>query len=109
MLAEKDPYIESAYQRLQVISQDKDKRLEYEAREKAIRDYNQFLKEADARGEQRGIQIGEQRGIQIGEHKKAAEIAKNLLAMGMAAEAVAAGTGRTEQEVEAVRREAAAD
>jgi predicted transposase/invertase (TIGR01784 family) len=109
MLAEKDPYIESAYQRLQVISQDKDKRLEYEAREKAIRDYNQFLKEADARGEQRGIQIGEQRGIQIGEHKKAAEIAKNLLAMGMAAEAVAAGTGLTEQEVEAVRREAAAD
>lgn len=63
MLAEKDPYIESAYQKLQIISQDQNKRMEYEAREKAIRDYNQFLKEADARGEQRGIQIGEQRGI----------------------------------------------
>lgn len=56
MLAKKDPYIESAYQRLKIISQDKDKRLEYEAREKAIRDHNQFLKEADARGEQRGIE-----------------------------------------------------
>lgn len=69
MLAEKDPYIHSAYQRLQIISQDKDKRLEYEAREKAIRDYNQLMLEADARGEQRGIQIGEQRGIQIGEQR----------------------------------------
>lgn len=60
MLAERDPYIKSAYQQLQVISQDTEKRLEYEAREKAIRDHNQFLFEA----EQRGIKIGEQRGIQ---------------------------------------------
>ena len=50
MVADKDPYIKSAYQALQVISQDKQKRLEYEAREKAIRDHNQFLLEAEARG-----------------------------------------------------------
>ena len=65
MLAEKNTYIDSAYQRLQVISQDKEKRMEYEAREKAFRDYNQGMYEA----EQRGIQIGEQRGIQIGEQR----------------------------------------
>ena len=53
MVADKDPYIKSAYQTLQVISQDKQKRLEYEAREKAIRDHNQFLLEAEARGEAR--------------------------------------------------------
>ncbi len=68
MIATKDPYIASAYQKLQVISQDKQKRLEYEAREKAIRDYNQFMYEADQRGEKRGIErgikIGEQRGIE---------------------------------------------
>ena len=73
MIAEKDPYIQSAYNQLQVISQDKQKRMEYEAREKAIRDHNQFLFEAEQRGiqigEQRGIQIGEQRGIQIGEQR----------------------------------------
>ena len=40
------------------------KRLEYEAREKAVRDYNQGMYEAEQRGEQRGIQIGEQRGEQ---------------------------------------------
>lgn len=53
MLAQKDPYIESAYERLQFISQDKQKRMEYEAREKAVRDYNQAIYEAGQRGEQR--------------------------------------------------------
>jgi len=71
MLAEKDPYIGSAYQQLQIISQDKQKRLEYEAREKAIRDHNQLLFEAEQRGEQRGELRGEQRGelrgIKLGE------------------------------------------
>lgn len=65
MIATKDPYIASAYQKLQVISQDKQKRLEYEAREKAIRDYNQYMYEAN----QRGIEIGEKRGIEIGEKR----------------------------------------
>ena len=46
MLAQKNQYIESAYERLQVISQDKAKRLEYEAREKAILDHNQMMLEA---------------------------------------------------------------
>lgn len=56
MIAEKDPYIKSAYGQLQVISQDKQKRMEYEAREKAIRDYNQGIYEAEQRGELRGEQ-----------------------------------------------------
>ena len=60
MLAEKNIYIDSAYRRLQVISQDDEKRMEYEARQKAIRDYNEGLLEAEERGEKRGIHIGEQ-------------------------------------------------
>lgn len=54
MLAQKNQYIESAYERLQIISQDKEKRLEYEAREKAIMDHNQMMLEAEERGEERG-------------------------------------------------------
>ena len=54
MLAEKNPYIESAYQHLQLISQDKQKRLEYEAREKAVRDYNQSILEAREEGREQG-------------------------------------------------------
>ena len=53
MIAEKDPYIQSAYNQLQIISQDKQKRMEYEAREKAIRDYNQSIYEAEQRGVER--------------------------------------------------------
>lgn len=58
MLAQRNPYIESAYEHLQVISRDKEKRLEYEAREKAIRDYNQLVKEAELRGKEAGEKIG---------------------------------------------------
>lgn len=36
MLASKNSYIKSAYEQLQIISQDKKKRMEYEMREKAI-------------------------------------------------------------------------
>ena len=74
MMAKQNPYIESAYKKLQVISQDKEKRLEYEAREKAIRDYNQCMYEA----EQHGIEIGEQRGIEIGEQRGIEAGIKNM-------------------------------
>lgn len=60
MLAQKNPYIESAYERLQVISQDRQKRLEYEAREKAILDHNQMILEAEERGEERGRERAEE-------------------------------------------------
>ena len=52
-----DKYDDSTYKQLQLISQDKQKRLEYEAREKAIRDYNQMMFEA----EERGIELGVER------------------------------------------------
>ena len=54
MLAEKNTYIGSAYEQLQVTSLDRQKRLEYEARLKATPDYNQGILEAEQRGEQRG-------------------------------------------------------
>lgn len=66
MIAEKDPYIESAYQKLQVISQDKQKRLEYEAREKAVRDRNQFIREAEQRGTALGLEQGLEQGLKKG-------------------------------------------
>lgn len=65
MIAGRDPYIESAYRQLQAISRDKEKRLEYEAREKAIRDHNQMIYEAEQRGEQRGEQRAERRINQL--------------------------------------------
>ena len=55
-LATKNAYIQSAYDQLQMISQDRQKRLEYEAREKAVLDYNQLILEAEQKGEQHGME-----------------------------------------------------
>ena len=62
MLAQKNQYIESAYERLQLISQDRVKRLEYEAREKAILDHNQMMLEAEERGREQGWKQGQEQG-----------------------------------------------
>ena len=93
MLATKNPYIKSAYEQLQVISQDKQKRLEYEAREKSIRDHNQMMYEA------------EQRGMQRGEYEKAISIAKNFLALGFPISAIAQGTGLSEEQIKKLQQE----
>ena len=66
-MAEKDEYIKEAYEDLKKLSLDEQKRLEYEVRQKAIRDHNSQMKSAERRGEKRGIEIGEKRGIEIGE------------------------------------------
>ncbi len=42
MLASRNKYIKSAYEQLRVISQSTEKRLEYEAREKATRDHQRM-------------------------------------------------------------------
>ena len=76
-MAEEDTYINEAYEVLQKLSADERKRLEYEARQKAILDYNSQMSSSreegiqigEARGEKRGIQIGEVRGIKKGESR----------------------------------------
>ena len=52
-MAEKDEYIDEAYELLKKMSADDRKRLEYEAREKAVRDYNTQIKSSLERGEER--------------------------------------------------------
>ena len=66
MLAKKNMYIEKAYDRLQVISMDKKKQLEYTARQKAILDYNQLMKEYTEAGLKKGEEIGLKKGEKIG-------------------------------------------
>ena len=81
MLAKKNPYIDSAYQHLQEISQNDQKRAEYEARQKAIRDYNQGMLEAEERGLERGLVRGRAEGERYGIEKGQAEIILRLLAV----------------------------
>ena len=73
MLAEMNEGIRSAYQRLQVISQNDEKRIEYEARMKAIHDFNQGMYEAEERGAERGRKEGHKEGLREGrqeDHKE---------------------------------------
>ena len=66
MAAEKSEYIKKAYEDLNRISADEEKRLEYEARERAIRDHQYFstvYKETGLReGRKEGLKIGRQEG-----------------------------------------------
>lgn len=62
MVVGKNIYIDNAYRHLQFISQDEEKRMEYEAREKAIRDYNQGMFEAEQRGVNKGLEQGRAEG-----------------------------------------------
>ncbi|MDE7052617.1 MAG: Rpn family recombination-promoting nuclease/putative transposase [Lachnospiraceae bacterium] len=93
MIAKKNVYIKSAYDRLQVISQDKQKRLEYEARQKALFDYNQFMYEAERRGEKKGRQEGKEEGRQEGRQEEKLAVAKNLIALGLPTDVIVKGTG----------------
>ena len=108
MLAAKNPYIQSAYKQLQLISQDKTKRLEYEAREKAIRDYNQLMYEAEERGVQRGTEQGRkqglkeglQQGIQQGIQQEKLEIAIKLYHQGWKLEDISGIVGMSTELLE---------
>ena len=100
MIAEKDPYIQSAYNQLQVISQDKQKRLEYEARQKAILDHNQSILEAEQRGREEGIK----EGIEEGRELEAVSIALRLIALGMDDATIIGATSLSPEKVKALRK-----
>ena len=61
-MAEKDEYIGEAYEALKNMSEDEIKRMEYEARQKAIRDYNSYMHSAERRGLKNGIKLGKNLG-----------------------------------------------
>ena len=50
MITQGDKYLEAAFKRLEVISQDEEKRLEYTARQKALYDHNTLMEENFANG-----------------------------------------------------------
>lgn len=96
MIAKQNVYIQSAYDKLEIISQDKQKRLEYEARQKALLDHNQFLHEATQRGIEEGIGIGRQEG-------KLA-IAKNLIKLEYPTEEIVKITGLSAEVIESNKK-----
>ena len=73
MIAKTDPHIQKAYEQLLHMSEDGNKRLIYEARQKAIYDYNTQVFSNWQSGYAQGEKNGEEKGIPIGEEKKLIE------------------------------------
>ena len=96
-MAEKDEYIGEAYEALKNMSEDEIKRMEYEARQKAIRDYNSYMHSAERRGVKRGIKSG----IKIGQEELMKQLVKKKLAKGKSVEVIA---DELEEEVSAIQR-----
>ena len=66
-MAKSDEYMEEAYDALKKLSADDRAKLEYEAREKAIRDYNSQMSSALRRGRKKGMEEGLREGIGRGQ------------------------------------------
>ena len=69
LMAGKNEYLEEAYEALQRLSADDRRRLEYEERDKALKDYNTQMNSARRQGQKIGEEIGEKRGEEIGEKR----------------------------------------
>ena len=65
-MAKTNEYFDEAYNTLLNLSADEQKRLEYEAREKALKDYNTQISSAEKRGIKAGEEIGRKVGEEIG-------------------------------------------
>ena len=86
-MAKEDAYIDEAFEMLKHMSADEQKRLEYEAREKAIRDYNSQMHSMRVEG------------FAAGEKNKAAIIVKNMLEKGKSPEEISDMTGESLESV----------
>ncbi|HJA65536.1 hypothetical protein B5F07_12305 [Lachnoclostridium sp. An169] len=88
-MAKKDEYIEEAYNELKKLSLDEQKRLEYEARERALHDYNTQMSSA----ERRGIEIGKQEGIKLGKQETLVQLISENLQKGLDLDTIASFLG----------------
>ena len=99
-MAKTDSFIEEAYKELEKLSADERAKLEYEARERAIRDYNSQMRSALRMGEQKGME----RGIRQGEREERRRIIENQLKRGRSMEETAELLGLKLSEVRELAR-----
>ena len=100
-MAKTDQYMAEAFSELEKLSADERKRLEYEAREKAVRDYNSLMGGELRRGLERGIEEGKKQGIEQG--RRALVI--HMLENGMSPEDIMRVAGVSEEEINAAKKE----
>ena len=92
-------YIEEAYRELERMSADERARLEYEARQKAIRDHDAIMSSAWETGMEKGMEKGLRKGREQGVRQERKDIALRMLEKGMGMETIADLTGMDVEEV----------
>jgi predicted transposase/invertase (TIGR01784 family) len=98
MLAQKEPALKRAVAEVIRLSGDEAARAAYEARQKALRDWNTSQEISKAMGIEEGIAIGEERAR--------VNIARNLLAIGLPLEQIALSSGLSLKEIEKLKYDA---
>ena len=106
-------YIEEAYRELERMSADERARLEYEARQKAIRDHDAIMSSAWETGMEKGLQEGMVKGLQEGMEKglqqgirqERQDIVFRMLEKGMDPEMIADLTGMNIEEIQKLEEE----
>ena len=99
-MAKEDSYIDEAYEMLKHMSADEKKRLEYEAREKAIRDYHSQMQASREEGRKEGREEGKKEGKKEG----VASIITNMLRKGKSPEEIADMTGEDLEEIQEIQK-----
>lgn len=98
-------YIEEAYRELERMSADERARLEYEARQKAIRDHDAIMSSAWETGMEKGLQEGMEKGLQEGREQGKKDIVFRMLEKGMDPEMIADLTGMNIEEIQKLEEE----
>lgn len=93
-----EPTLKKAMDTLEFLSQDREARRLYEERQKYLHDEASMIEWATEKGMEKGME----KGIVEGEHKKAVEIAKNLLEMGLDLDTIVKASGLSKEEVSAL-------
>jgi predicted transposase/invertase (TIGR01784 family) len=101
MLKTKIKEIGSAKKVLEVLSLDKEARLVYESRQKALKDKISAINTAEKRGREEGIAEGIEKGIE----KEKFNIALNMLENGMSIDVVEKITGLSKTRVNEILKE----
>ena len=106
MVAKTDPYIQKAYDQLLYMSGNEEKRLLYEARQKALNDYNTQMysnwHDGYSEGEKRGYREGEKQGYKEGEEKKLIGLICKKMKKNCSAEEIADLLEEDKEKVEAI-------
>lgn len=104
-MAKTDQYMAEAFSELEKLSADERKRLEYEAREKAVHDYNSLMGGELRRGLERGIKEGKKQGLEQGIEQGRRALVIHMLENGMSPEDIMRVAGVSEEEINAAKKE----